>query len=338
VTCYNFRDGQIGVRRLGGNPGRTTYSWSTASGRDTLATDLGQGVYSVTATDEKGCRDSLSYTITQPDKIYFFMQRPAPPRCNGQSTTLKVDTAYGSTYRYAFSVALDNGQGYPVGYSIPTFAGTHQLSIIEQSTGCSLDTTIVINEPPAVKVDFDSISNNPGQVHVRVGLGDSLRLQPRVTSSLPIDSVVWTPKQFLSFKGDPLRPWTKPLDDITYKLTVYDVNGCEGFDEVVVELDRNRNVFVPNIFTPNGDDNNDYFQPFTGLGVVKVNYMRVFDRWGELMYQIQNIPVASSSTDIGWDGKFKGKYMDTGVYVYIMEVVFEDGRVLLYRGDVNLIR
>lgn len=337
VTCYGLTDGQIVVRRRGGNAGRTTYTWSTPQGLDSLATNLKAGAYAITATDINGCRDSMVYTILQPDSIFFFMQRPSQPRCNGQSTTIKVDTAYGSTGRYPFLVSLDNSVAYPVGYYMPTYAGTHQLTIIEQTTGCTLDTTITITEPPAVKVDFDSLPNNPGQVRLKVGLGDSLRLKPNVISSLPIDSVVWTPKAFLSFSGDPLRPWVKPYDDIMYKLTVYDVNGCEGFDEVTVELERNRNVFVPNIFSPNGDDKNDYFQPFTGLGVVRVNYMRVFDRWGELVYQTQNIP-AGQDSNVGWDGTFRGRKMDSGVYVYIMEIVFEDGQILLYRGDVNLLR
>jgi gliding motility-associated-like protein len=338
VTCHGLTDGQIGIRRRGGNAGRTTYTWSTPNGIDSLATNLKAGSYSVTATDVKGCRDSLLYTVSEPDSIYFFMQKPAPPRCNGLSTTLKVDTVYGSKRIYPFLVQLDNGAGYPPGYPISTFAGTHQLTIVETTTGCSLDTTVTITEPPAVKVDFDSIPNNPqGQVRLKVGLGDSIRLNPRLTNSVPIDSVIWTPKTYLSFKGDPLRPWVKAYDDITYKLTVIDANGCSGFDEVVVELERNRNVFVPNVFTPNGDDQNDFFQPFTGLGVVKVNYMRVFDRWGALMFQLQNLP-AGQDANVGWDGTFNGKKVDSGVYVYIMEVVFEDGQILLYRGDVNLLR
>jgi gliding motility-associated-like protein len=338
VTCHGLSDGQIAIRRRGGNAGRTTYTWSTPNGLDSLASNLRAGSYAVTATDLKGCRDSMIYTVKQPDSIYFFMQRPAPPRCNGQSTTLKVDTVYGSKRQYPFLISLDNGTGFPPGYPISTFAGTHNLTIIETTTGCTLDTTVTITEPPAVKVDFDSINNNPqGQVRLKVGLGDSIRLNPRLTNSVPIDSVIWTPKTYLSFKGDPLRPWVKAYDDITYRLTVIDANGCEGFDEVVVELERNRNVFVPNVFSPNGDDKNDFFQPFTGLGVVKVNYMRVFDRWGELMYQLQNIP-AGQDSNIGWDGTFRGKKVDSGVYVYIMEVVFEDGQILLYRGDVNLLR
>jgi gliding motility-associated-like protein len=337
ATCHGLTDGQIGVRRTGGNAGRTTFEWSTQNGIDSIASDLTAGSYRITATDVKGCRDSMIYTVTQPDPIFFFMQKPAPPRCNSFPTTIKVDTAYGSTGRYPFLVSIDNGTGYPTGYSISTFAGLHHLNIIETTTGCTIDTTITISEPPPVLVDFDSLTNNPGQVHLKVGLGDSLRLNPRITSLLPIDSVVWSPKTYLSFKGDPLRPFVKPYDDITYKLTVFDANGCEGFDEVVVELERNRNVFVPNVFSPNGDDKNDFFLPFTGLGVVRVNYMRVFDRWGELIYSLQNLP-AGQDTNIGWDGTFRGKKAESGVYVYLMEVVFEDGQVLLYRGDVNLLR
>ena len=251
-------------------------------------------------------------------------------------TTIRIDTAFGSTYSHPFSVSIDNGPQYPIGYYIPVFAGEHKINIIEQVTGCTLDTSVTVREPPAVKVQFDSI-DVPNQIaHIFVGLGDSVRLNPRITSALPIDSVSWMPKDYLSFRSDPLRPFVRPLDDRTYTIKIYDVNGCSAENQIFVELDRNRNIYIPNIFSPNGDDRNDYFGVFDGAGVKMINYIRIFDRWGEVMFVKNNIPPGSATQ--GWDGTFRGKPVDSGVFVYIIEVLFEDGQVLLYRGDVTVAR
>ena len=91
----------------------------------------------------------------------------------------------------------------------------------------------------------------------------------------------------------------------TISRTVYDVNGCTTSELILVELDRNRNVFIPNIFSPNGDDKNDYFGVATGPGVKKVNFIRVFDRWGELMFSRENVLAGSDPNAHGWDGRFR---------------------------------
>ena len=115
------------------------------------------------------------------------------------------------------------------------------------------------------------------------------------------------------------------------------MNGCIGVGEILVELERNRNIYIPNVFSPNGDDKNDYFGTFAGVGVKSINFIRIFDRWGELLFQTENL-VPSGDPSAGWDGTFRGKPVETGVYVYIVEVSFEDGIKLLYRGDITLAR
>ena len=73
-------------------------------------------------------------------------------------------------------------------------------------------------------------------------------------------------------------------------------------------------------------------------GVDIVNYMRVYDRWGELVYSRDKFLPENDNTGDGWDGKFRGDFVDPAVFVYIIEVKFLDGRVLLYRGDVTVVR
>jgi gliding motility-associated-like protein len=232
---------------------------------------------------------------------------------------------------------VDNGPQYPVGFQVPVFADDHLVTITEQITGCSDTFSISISQPPPIFIRFDNILDSIPVPRILVGLGTDVRLNPIISSALPIDSVLWTPKDYLTLGTEPLRPTVRPLDDRTYKLKVIDVNGCIGEAEILVELERNRNVFVPNVFSPNSDDKNDYFSVFSGPGVKKINFVRVFDRWGELLYTAENLP-PSSDPSTGWDGTFRGKPVGVGVYVFLVEAEFDDGAKLLYRGDVTVAR
>jgi gliding motility-associated-like protein len=337
VSCNGLNDGKITFQRKGGNGGNTTYNWSNNVSTTNVAINLKAGIYYVTATDRKGCRDSLSFTVAQPDKIYYFLEPPAPPRCYGELTYVKLDTAFGSTYIHPFTVSVDNGPQYPIGFQVPVFADTHLVTITEQITGCSDTLSVSISQPPPITIRFADIVDSVPTPRILVGLGTEVRLNPIITGALPIDSILWTPKDYLKLSNEPLRPLVRPLDDKLYKLKVTDVNGCTGVAELLVELERNRNVYIPNVFSPNGDDKNDYFGTFAGVGVKNINFMRIYDRWGELLFQTQNL-IPSGDPSAGWDGTFKGKAVQTGVYVYIAEVLFEDGAVLLYRGDITLAR
>jgi gliding motility-associated-like protein len=337
VTCNKLSDGQITLQRIGGNGGDTKYVWANNISVTEKAINLEAGVYSITATDVKGCKDDFTITLTQPDPITFSLAPILPPRCFGEETFIKLDTAFGSTFLHPFTVSIDNGPQYPLKYEVPVFADEHLVTVTEQVTGCTDTISVFIPQPPAITIGFNRLFDSVPFPKMLVGLGDSARIDPIITSALPIDSVSWTPRDFLTFTSDSLRPFVRPLDDKTYQLRVIDVNGCIATARLDVELERNRNVFVPNIFSPNDDDKNDFFAPFSGAGVKSINFMRIFDRWGELLYEKTGLLVGDDPTQ-GWDGKFNGVYVQAGIYVYIIDVTFEDGNTLVYRGDITVIR
>ena len=118
------------------------------------------------------------------------------------------------------------------------------------------------------------------------------------------------------------------------------IRDSSGTAQIVIDVDKNRNVFIPNVFSPNGDGSNDVFKPFIGAGVESVNSFKVFDRWGEIVYERPNDapPLNNDSSIDGWDGTFNGRRMNPGVFVYLIEVAFVDGLTLLYRGDVTILQ
>jgi len=112
---------------------------------------------------------------------------------------------------------------------------------------------------------------------------------------------------------------------------VEDTLGCVGEDCLMVRLvEPSGGLYIPNAFTPNGDGLNDVWTVYPAGGV-EVLRVRVYDRWGELVYE-------SGGGVVGWDGRFRGEEAPAGVYVYVVEYRDGEGRLLRRAGDVTLVR
>jgi gliding motility-associated-like protein len=333
ISCPGAADGIIAVVPQGGNLsiGSAVFLWeNNVAGTDqATAEGLSAGTYSVTVVDPKGCADSLTQTISEPPPIQFRIADFAPIQCYGEGTNVTVDSVWGGnpTAVYVFSVGACVGQS--PGQFCQVLGGTHVIQIKDNFNNCTVDTTITVSQPQEI-----SVSLPPS---IEIDLGDSLTtLNPTIVSSLPIDTFIWEPAENLSC-ADCKNPRVTGINPMTYTLTVIDINGCSATAQIFVDIDRNRKVYIPNVFSPNGDGINDKFQVYTGLGVDHLNFVRLYDRWGEKVFEELDQPPSPDGTP-GWDGVFRGQDMDPAVFMYLVEVVFVDGRVLLYKGDVTLLR
>ncbi len=327
VSCGGLSDGVIQVAPIGGNAGAFAYSWSpNITDNTNVAAGLGPGVYSVTVTDVNGCTAETAAEISEPDPIVVEYSQPEEPLCFGYSTVFSIDTVYGgSGGPYIYTIDGFNFQG--ITQASQVFAGEYNLQVVDAGL-CEVNETITINQPAEIIVDLGP--------DVEIQLGESYEIVPNVTPLGALDSLNWTPVTSLSCT-DCFNPTATPIDDITYTFTVTDSNGCFGSDDIFIEVDPNRNVYIPNIFSPNGDGHNDTFSPFVGVGVTQINNMMIFDRWGELVYQADNFYPDPLNT-IAWDGRFDGKMMNPGVFVFIIEVAFADNQTRTYKGSVTLVR
>jgi gliding motility-associated-like protein len=122
----------------------------------------------------------------------------------------------------------------------------------------------------------------------------------------------------------------------TYFVSVASDFGCPAGDSVTIHIfcDRSQ-LFIPNTFTPNGDGQNDVFYP-RGSGVQTIKYMRIYNRWGELLFERQNFDV--NDANAAWDGSFRGNKAKPDVYVYIIDAICETGEPINIKGDVTIIR
>ncbi len=168
-----------------------------------------------------------------------------------------------------------------------------------------------------------------------IAQGDSVQLLPvTVPPAAVLADWSWTPADSLSCADCP-NPWAKPLRPTVYTPVITDQNSCTATGDVAVRVDRRRQLYAPNIFSPDGDGRNDRFLLF-GRAVAEVQYLRIFDRWGNQLFVNEHFQPNEESQ--GWDGSFRGQAMNPGVYIWQAAVKFIDGELEIFAGDVTIFR
>ena len=308
-----------------------SFSWSTINGRfvsgeETLQPLIDQpGIYTITIINEtNGCAFADEVVISSDmDGPTDAMVKINNPSCFGENDgSIVIDSVIGGTAPFLYSwdgVAFSTSN-----QQIRLKAASYNL-IIQDQNGCEWMTAIDLQEPFQIQTELGD--------NIPISLGDSVELQASI--NLPIDTFFWSPELGLSCV-DCLNPVVYPTDQITYQLTVVDLNGCTAIDQVTILVDKQRLVYIPTVFSPNGDGLNDRLTIYGGTGVENINYFRIFDRWGELLYEYNNLP--PNNELLGWDGYLDEIPLPSGVYVYVAEVLFFDGFTEKYVGDITLIR
>lgn len=323
-------------------PGRNfTLSWNGGNLDGTLGVfNLDADRYQFTLRDERGCEDTASYEIFSALPIMFTIPDIDIPDCPGDTTTLTVsDATGGAGGPYQFRV--DNGSTFfNLGEGAPIFSGTRTVEIVD-AQGCTRDTVLIIGDAEPVRIFTENVN---------ITLGDSIRLVPDIRPITARDSIVSF--QWITADGtqeglscyDCLNPFYRGPEDQVYTVIATDVNGCTYEATLVATTSKVRNVFLPNAFIPETEQGtpgrvngrNDILHIGVGPGVERINYFRVFNRLGDMVFNAENILPAEASVR-GWDGRIGETLQNPGVYVYVAEVQFIDGEVIVYRSDATLI-
>jgi CHU_C Type IX secretion signal domain len=161
--------------------------------------------------------------------------------------------------------------------------------------------------------------------------GQMIVLSPEVQAIDP--QFEWSPTASLSCAQCP-APLALPGENTIYSLLLTDGNGCTVSGETSVTIVPPA-VYVPSVFYPEGTAPNNMFSVFASPGVEQVLVLRVYDRWGGLVYEAQGFAADGS---LGWNGQWRGKDCAPGVYVYWLEVKMADGSVWKKSGDITLVR
>ena len=127
--------------------------------------------------------------------------------------------------------------------------------------------------------------------------------------------------------------YIKPTINTCYVFEVKNSHGCISKDEVCVEVRKEFALYIPNTFTPNGDGLNDIFKPL-GYGIVDYE-LTIFNRWGQLLFSGKGSFV--EGTFVSWDGKYKGKTVEQGVYTYKFVYTTASKKTETKTGELNVI-
>lgn len=320
--CNGGNDGSASVVPSGGTASYT-YQWSTGAFGQT-AFDLATGTYSVTVTDANGCTFIESTTLGEPSSISATFSTVDNICYGDESGSILIETALGGVAPYTYS--LDGETFVPSDYFGGLGADNYTI-YVQDANGCENTFPASITQPFQLLVDLGP------DITIELTDTPTLFAQTNTTDSL---TYTWTPEIGLSCTSNCAWTVVETFEPMTYTVTVRDTFGCTASDEIKVMIDKERNVFVPNVFSPDGDGTNDTFLVYGGKGVEQINLFTVYDRWGELLFEAKNFQ--PNDEMYGWNGNLRSKEMNTGVFVYYVEATFVDGIKLPYRGSVTLVR
>lgn len=204
------------------------------------------------------------------------------------------------------------------------FSQEGQYSIMtENANGCDSIVTVDITfESPIQNLSIDSI--------VTIALGDSITLSPNSASN-DIVSYEW------SNQGDIISMQSSvsvsPFDDSEYLITAYNAAGCSIQKRVTVIVDRNDDIYIPNIFSTSLVANKAFIVG-TGSSIVNINSLLIYDRWGNIVHSYDGLV----SEYQGWNGTFNSDFAEIGVYTYIVKLGLVNNEEILKTGNVTLLR
>jgi len=288
-----------------------------------VATPTATQVYTVTGSNGPGagCERSKSLTvgIIQPRKI---IASRGDSLCAGESYQLLASGL--DTYSWWPATGLSatnipNPTARPQQTTIYRLVGTDSLN-------CFSDTVFVpvaVYNKPTINILKDKFTGFAGT---------RIKLETTYTD---VTSWRWSPSNGLSCVSCP-HPELSISQQIKYKVVVTNPGGCEAVDEVTIEpICSAEDLFVPNTFSPNGDGRNDIFYPM-GTGVSVIKSLRIYNRWGEAVFERQNFNPNDPSA--AWDGTFKGRALSPDVYVYVMVVLCFNNESIDMKGNVTLLK
>ncbi len=324
ISCFGRTDG-MSVAYPSGGVGNYSVSWSNGALGDTVR-NLRAGDYFVFVTDSNKCPTQASLRVTEPDQITIQPLRIQPARCFGDSTAELVFVASGGTPPFRYSLEGLRFQRDTAFLKIPA---RNYTVVVRDSTNCRSTLEIDVPQPPPLLVNLGT--------DLQIDLGFPVELRATVVPSTAEVSYRWgaTPKDSTLTCLDCPNPSAMPVENILYNVTIRDSMGCTAFDEQLVEILKKRPVFIPNVFTPNSDGVNDAFNIFGNQAALEIVDLKIFNRWGDLVYKGQNLPLNSPAGL--WNGTMNGVYVAPDVFAYVAVIRFIDGASLIFKGDVTVV-
>ena len=296
-----------------------TYTWSPAADLDNTSTRT--VVFSgntttnlhVVVTTPAGCKSEDSALVTVfPGN--FASVSGAGEFCPHDSAVLTVVPATGVTYQWHPPLYLDDStSGSPV---IRPIASQTYTIVATTNNGCKDTVTYSATVFPAAVIYLgDAVTLYPGESY-------------HIVPSTNCVSFAWFPPEGLTSISTS-DPTAQPDVSTQYVVHASTEHGCKTSDSISIYVSDESLIAVPNAFTPGNGANSEF--KIMLRGIANLNYFRIFNRWGNLIFETKDI-------NKGWDGSYKGVPQPFGVFVYEIQAVTSTGRVFNKSGNITIIR
>lgn len=323
IDCFGDATGTARATVSGGTP-PYELAWPDNSSGELFGPTVA-GMYLLRITDGNGCVLEADIDIKQPEALAFVPLVQAVSCFDGRDGQIELMPTGGTPpYLYSTDNVTFNGASRLIG-----LRGGSYDAFLRDSKGCLyFETDIIVPEPEPLTIDLGADQTIP--------YGGSMRFYPQIDGNNGNVSYEWSPNNpdFLEC-GDCPSPLVTVTSQTSFLLLITDQNGCTAQDVATVFVTKDNPVLVPTGFTPNGDGNNDRLIVHGKEGI-RILQFRVFDRWGELVYEASDFMTNDASR--GWDGQFREQPMNGGVFIWHVVAEYEDGEQEAHKGQTTLIR
>lgn len=309
ILCFGGTTGAATVIASSGSP-PYTYAWSPIGGNAATATNLTAGTYTITVTGSDGCIQTQTLTLTQPATAIQMTNANVPENCNDGDGVASASASGGTPgYTYLWSNSSTND-------TITNLSAGSYSVIATDANGCNTSGTVVVTSSGT------AVANAGTSVTITQGSSVQLNGTGGGTYS-------WSPATGLSCTTCQ-NPNASPSVTTTYILTVTDGNGCTDSDTVTVYVDIPcGEVYIPNAFSPNGDNQNDIL--FVRGACIQFMDFYIYNRWGEQVFY-------TNDPAIGWNGTWRNKECESAVFTYYIRGNLLDGTEINKQGNISLVK
>ena len=275
--------------------------------------NLSPGSYDITINSVNGCPKDTTIVIAE-SFSFNVVETITPANCVAADGAISV-SAVGGTAPFTYSWSTGGSSGNTL---TNLTAGIYSVTITDQN-GCIVTESYTV--PQVNTFSFDVLPSS-----ATISFGESIQLTANSATSYS-----WSPSSSLSC-NDCSAPIANPTSTTTYTVTGTDENGCTSTAQATISLAIDCDeVFVPTIFSPNGSgpEINDLLCVM-GNCISQLRYS-IYNRWGDLVFSTEDISIC-------WDGTYKGKSCQTGVYAYSLVVTKTNGETIVQSGNLTLIK
>ena len=318
VSCNGKSDASI---QLGITPSGLICTYTIQPGGLTNSTgvfkNLSKGNYTIVATTEKSCSDTMLVQITEPAKLIVTNLDIQEATCDKNNASIRVQTNFQPPLIYTLRPATYINTD---GFFADVAPGFYTVTV-RDTNFCSIDTPVFVGALP--NLFASSITHQDLQCN---GWGTEGEAEVNASGGVEPYTYLWST----------IPPSTdKKISNVYYGwyfVNVTDATGCDTKDTVYISPGSCcENVYIPNAFTPNGDGQNDEWRLVTSAGL-EIDQFAAYNRWGEQVWHTENQRVA-------WDGKRNGGDVETGTYFYLLRYkCMADGKKYVKKGDVMVLR